>query len=115
MQGARFVRLLANTMWSGTRLKHAGKKSNATCPYCGKCDENTLHALWGCDINLNDRIAVSRSGMVPMSLAKCLYICGLVPLNTSVTDFQISLMQCYLSNVLTRWNTSRFDLLEMPT
>ena len=119
MQDARFVRLLANTMWSSTRLKHAGKISSATCPYCGRCDENTLHAL--CDMNLTDRIAFSRKWhgtdepFAIESVPKCLYIRGLVPLKTSPTDFQISLMQCYLSNVLARWNTSRFNLSEMPT
>ena len=61
-KGARYVRLLANTMWSGTRLKHAHKISNATCCFCGtvSSDENTLHALWECDQNLQDRIALSR-------------------------------------------------------
>ena len=55
---------------------------------CGVAPMKTpsLHALWECDLNLNDRIALSRKchgtdePFAFQPVRKCLCICGLVPL-----------------------------------
>ena len=112
--GARYRRLLANAMWSGTRLKHATKVSCALCPVCRASDESTTHILWDCDFNTPARIALAqqwdgtREPFQYLQLPPYLYICGIVPLSTSFTTVQIALVQKYLSSILMRWDPSRF-------
>ena len=114
--GARYSRLLCNAMWSGTRLKHAQEKSCSLCPHCQKCDESTMHILWECEANLTARIVPSQQwdgSCEPFrfsQLPPCLYICGLVPLGTSLSSVQLALIQVYLSSVLARWDPARFGL-----
>lgn len=115
-KGARYRRLLANAMWSGTRLRHVNKVTCALCRVCRASGESTVRIFWECVSNTPARIAFAQQWdgtcepFQYSQLPPSLYACGEVPLGTSLTTVQIALIQKYLSSILMRWDPSRFGV-----